>query len=268
MTSVPAPSALGFQSVSNPTALITDLANTGTALVEDVHDDPTLLTLARSLATVLPHRHGDPTGITVLSDRGPVAHRDGFAGFGTGALAVHTDRSGLPEPPGLVMTVCRQRAHHGGESLLVDGRAVYAELAQDHPDVLTALAAPRSVLFGGAAGHLGAIITYRPDNRVSLRLRWDSLARFSPDVARVLPVLRAAVDRQTTEIALRPGQGYVVDNHRWLHGRREFTGPRAMCRVLGQPLPTLAIPTGFKPPSTPRLSARIAGVGGRVRTPT
>lgn len=268
MTSVPAPPALGFQSVSNPTALITDLRGAGMVLVEDVHDDPTLLTLAGSLATVLPHRHGDPTGITVLCDRGPVAHRDGFAGFGTGALAVHTDRSGLPEPPGLVMTVCRQRAHQGGESLLVDGRAVYADLAQDHPDALTALAGPRSVLFGGAAGYLGAIITHRPDDRVGLRLRWDSLARFSPDVARVLPALRAVVDRHTTEIALRPGQGYVVDNHRWLHGRREFTGPRTMCRVLGQPLPTLAMPIGFEPPSSPLSSTAVPEVSGRIRTPT
>jgi alpha-ketoglutarate-dependent taurine dioxygenase len=268
MTSAPAPPSLGFRSVTKPTALITDLTSAGLALVEDVHDDPTLLTLARSLATVMPHRHGDPNGITVLCDRGPVAHRDGFAGFGTDALAVHTDRSGLPEPPGLVMTVCRQTAHHGGESLLVDGRAVYADMAEHHPDALTALAAPRSVLFGGAAGYLGAIITHRPDERVSLRLRWDSLARFCPDVARVLPVLRAVVDRHTTEIALRPGQGYVVDNHRWLHGRRAFTGPRAMSRVLGQPLPTLAMPTGFEPPSSPRLSAGVPGVGGRVRTPT
>lgn len=227
--------------------LVSDLARTGLALVEGVEDERTLLWLAGSLAVVAPHRDGAQDGITLLTDRGRAAERSGLAGFGAGALAAHTDCASLPEPPGLLIVVCREPGHTGGESVLADGQAVYTELARHSPGALASLAMPRSVSFGGTAGHLGSVVTHRPDGRVSLRLRWDSLARFDPDVSRALPDLRAAVDRHTVEIALRPGQGYVIDNHRWLHGRRAFTGPRAVYRVLGDPRVERAVTTGFLP---------------------
>jgi hypothetical protein len=46
---------------------------------------------------------------------------------------------------------------------------------------------------------------------------------------------------------LNAGQGYILDNHRWLHGRRAFTGQRVMYRVNGNPLPHLGITPGFLP---------------------
>jgi alpha-ketoglutarate-dependent taurine dioxygenase len=247
MTRLPAFRPIGPLAEHVVDVLVSDLASTGLAMVEGVDDERTLLWLAGSLAVVAPHRDGAPNGITLLADRGRVAGHGGLAGFGAGALAAHTDRSSLPEPPGLLIVVCRASGRTGGESILADGQAVYADLARHSPGTLAALSVPRSVLFGGTAGHLGSVITHRPDGRVSLRLRWDSLARFSPGVSRVLPDLRAAVDRHTVEIALRPGQGYVIDNHRWLHGRRAFTGSRAVYRVLGDPHVECTATTGFMP---------------------
>jgi Taurine catabolism dioxygenase TauD, TfdA family len=254
MTITPQALSTGFLSASDPGAVATCLNSAGIALVDDIDSDATLLELARPLVTVVPHRDGGPTGITTISDRRDLAERAGMAGFGTDALAAHTDRSSLVNPPGLVLTVCRRAADRGGDSILVDGRAVYGELADSHLEALQCLSTPRSALFGGASGYLGSIFTHRFDGRVRVRLRWDSLARFSPDVSRVLPILRAVVDRHTVQIGLRPGQGYIVDNHRWLHGRREFTGDRTMSRLLGQPL---AMTTGF--PAVP-VSMSLSGV--------
>jgi hypothetical protein len=143
---------------------------------------------------------------------------------------LHTDRSGVADPPDLLMTVCGAEPASGGELLLADGRAVYLDLAQEAPDALAAMATPRSALFGGADGYLGSV--FAPHGaRVAVRLRLDSLVRFGPAVAPHIPTLRAAIDRHTITVSARAGVGYVLDNRRWLHGRRTYTGERLMYRV-------------------------------------
>jgi hypothetical protein len=157
--------------------------------------------------------------------------------------------SGLVNPPALLMMACGQPASTGGECVVIDGKAVYDDLAESHPRVAKALSAPRSVLFGGAAGCLSSVFSASGD-RITIRLRLDELAQFSPETTRWLPVLRAAIDRHATMVRLDTGQGYILDNHRWLHGRRAFTGQRVMYRVNGNPLPHLGVTPGFRPDRT------------------
>lgn len=144
-------------------------------------------------------------------------------------------------------TSCLRPGTTGGECILADGQAIYNELAESQPDALRAFHTPHSVRFGGAAGHLGAIFTDVDTNRVILRLRLDDLAQFSPAVNYWLPALRAAIYRHALTVMLKPGDGYILDNHRWLHGRQPFSGPRVLCRILGNPLPHLMIATGVRP---------------------
>lgn len=151
------------------------------------------------------------------------------------------------------MMSCRRPASSGGDCVLIDGKSVYDDLAESEPDTLRALCAPHSVLFGGWSGHLGSIFTPTGEGRVVLRLRLDELARFSPDVTRSLPAFRAAIDRHAITVRLAAGQGYIVHNHRWMHGWREFTGRRIMYRAIGNSLPHLGIPSGFLPCVAPHL---------------
>ncbi|ONI79020.1 hypothetical protein ALI144C_29430 [Actinosynnema sp. ALI-1.44] len=222
------------------------LAERGLALVEGLADSSDLLRLAESTGTVVPHRDSGADGVTTVADLGAERVQSGFAGFSACALNPHTDRSGVDHPPVLLMTSCGQPAVTGGECVLIDGQAVYNELAESEPDALRALCAPRSVLFGGAAGYLGSIFTDVEDGWVAIRLRLDDLAQFSPEVDRWLPTLRAAIDRHAMRINLDTGQGYVLNNRRWLHGRRAFTGQRVVFRVNASPLPHLGIPFGFR----------------------
>jgi alpha-ketoglutarate-dependent taurine dioxygenase len=203
------------------------------------------LDVARSIASVVPHRDSRPDGVTVLADRGAPANCGGFAGFGRQELIPHTDRSSIECPPGLLMMACGEPAELGGECVVVDGAAVFADLVENEPEAAEALSAPRSALFGGAAGYLGSVFAPEPDGRVTVRLRLDELARFSPSAARWRAVLRSTIDRHLITVALRAGQGYILDNRRWLHGRRAFTGNRVLYRVTANPLPHLAIPFGF-----------------------
>jgi alpha-ketoglutarate-dependent taurine dioxygenase len=177
--------------------LVDVLARRGLVLVDGLADSVDLLRLARSVATVVPHRDSASDGVTTLVDLGSAA-RSGFAGFSACALDPHTDRSGVAHPPALLMLSCSRPATSGGECVLIDGQAVYLDLAEAEPEALAALCAPRSVLFGGASGHLGATI-----------------------------------DRHAVELNLSAGQGYVLDNHRWLHGRRAFTGHRVVRASTG-----------------------------------
>ena len=46
--------------------------------------------------------------------------------------------------------------------------------------MLDALREPRSAYFGGGSGYLGSVFEERDDHRVTVRLRFDGLIRFSP----------------------------------------------------------------------------------------
>jgi hypothetical protein len=227
------------------TGLVAELAAHGLVLLDDVTSADHLLRLAHSIATIVPHRDSDASGLTTIADIGGQV-RSGFAGFSACALNPHTDRSGIVNPPALLMMTCKQPASTGGECVVVDGKAVYDNLAEYHPKAAKALSAPQSTLFGGAAGCLSSVFS-TTGNRIAIRLRLDDLAQFSPEATRWLPVLRAAINRHATMFRLNTGQGYILDNHRWLHGRRALTGQRVMYRVNGNPLPHLDITPGFLP---------------------
>ncbi|WP_197519812.1 TauD/TfdA family dioxygenase [Pseudonocardia sp. HH130630-07] len=209
--------------------VLADLARTGLSLVDAVPDPVSLLALARCIgAVVVPHRDSGPDGVTVIEDRG--ASAAALAGFTCASLYPHTDRSGVVDPPGLLFTVCGREPTEGGESLLVDGRAVYLDLEENDPEALAALSVPSSALFGGADGCLASVFATTNDV-VSIRLRLDSLARFGSRVEPHIPALRAGIERHMWAVPARSGTGYVLDNRRWLHGRRSYVGPRVIYRI-------------------------------------
>ncbi|MFE3280947.1 TauD/TfdA family dioxygenase [Nocardia sp. NPDC059239] len=224
------------------------LANDGIARFDQITSRAQLVTLGASLGQVVPHRDSDGDGITTLENRGGVGRRLGFEGFGSGALQPHTDRSGVTDPPALLLVVCGRRGDSGGDCIAIDGSSVYADLAVNEPRAVEAFSQPRTALFGGAAGYLGSVFELAPGGRIRVRYRRDDLVKFSPDVTRWLPTLNEAIDRHALRFPLDPAQGYVLHNHRWLHGRTAFTG--VMHRLSLNPHPEFAIPSGFVPADT------------------
>jgi hypothetical protein len=216
-----------------------------------------VLRLALRLMIPWPHRDADTDGITLIRDQGALAARPGYAGFGTSALDAHTELSSAACPPALLMLTCVRAASSGGASFIIDGAAVHADLVSEEPDLAAALARPRIAVFGNP-GRSGAVFEREPCGRLTIRLRLDGLARFSPEIRRVLPLLREVIAEHVVELPLRPGQGFLIDNRRMLHGRRSFKGHRTMYRVLGDPAPGLPLRPGFlaarhrlrRPPST------------------
>ncbi|MBK3583649.1 TauD/TfdA family dioxygenase [Streptomyces sp. MBT57] len=189
---------------------------------------------ADRVMTLWKHPDSDADLLTTIRESGHKAWRAGQAGFGRGELAPHTERSSIPRPPRLMMLVCLRRADAGGEVVLTDGQAVHEHLTRTAPEALEHMSRPGTAFYGNGGGHASQIFTPLA-GRAVLRFRRDQLVQFSPLIQRFLPHLDEAIAAHQRVFLLEPGQGYIVDNHRYLHARAAFNGPRECVRALGEP---------------------------------
>jgi len=185
-----------------------------------------------ALGPVVPHRDSGEDGLTVIETDASREARAGNRGFGTGALIPHTDASGNPEPPTHIALYCEEDSAEGGETTLIDGQELYSQLQWSHPEAVTALGRPGSAIYSsGSASHLGAVFERAQDGGVQIRLRLDECGFFSTDAIAHLPSLQSVALGLVRTFRLSPGEGYAINNTRFLHGRRPFMGSRRMLRL-------------------------------------
>ncbi|MEU9763486.1 TauD/TfdA family dioxygenase [Streptomyces sp. NPDC047987] len=232
----------------------------GLVMVDGLGSRASVLAFARRVMTLVPHRHSDPDALTTIRDIGRESRRPGLAGLGTGELHAHTEGSSVPEPPRLMLLVCLRRPVRGGEVFLTDGQAVHDHLAATVPEAVELLSRPGTAFYGDGGGRPSQLLTRHPGGRTSIRYRQDDLAQFSPVVGRFLPGVRAAITANQRTITLSPGQGYLIDNHRYLHARAAFSGPRLCVRALGSPL--FPLQPGFRTDRAESVAAVLALNGG------
>jgi alpha-ketoglutarate-dependent taurine dioxygenase len=230
--------------------IVADLSMNGIAFFRGCSSRNDFLRFACSFMAVRIHRDSDADGVTIIAPGASNHVGTSIAGFSESELHPHTEGSAVDNPPRLLMLSCEQPAHAGGLIRLVDGRDLYRDMAEQAPAMLDALTATRSVYFGGGSGHLGSVFSRTRTGRLTVRLRLDNLVRFAPAAGPHVAHLRRLVAHHTTEIHLDRGEGYVLANDRWLHGRTRFTGHRRMMRLIGDPLPELRIESGFAVPLT------------------
>lgn len=173
------------------------------------------------------HPHEREKGLTIITPRSYAAEGDGLAGFSRLGLDPHTDRSLDVVPPSLVATVILSPGACGGETLLVDGAAVLAVLERSFGR--SAVASLRLRTRDGAT----VPVVERFDGWARIRFRSDRVASVYSDTGdrSALEAWRAMVSRPTP-VRLGVGDGYLVHNHRYLHGRTGFTGTRRLARLL------------------------------------
>lgn len=245
-----------LREVDSTTRLVTGLAMHGAAIFHNAAGRDELLRLARQLATIRGHRDSGDDGVTTIARRSTPDLGVSFAGFTDQKLWPHTDGSAVARPPRVVMLSCIRPARTGGGALLVDGRSLHDQIARTDPALLKALSAPQAASFGGPFGYRGPVFERNAEGRITVRLRLDELGCISP---KHLETLRTLVAKRARVLELRAGDGYILLNDRWLHGRAPFTGDRLMLRVLGDLLPRLDLPPGFLP--------RRAGCAARPHHP-
>lgn len=228
------------------------LARDGLVTFTGVTDPAGLFTLATSVGEVVMHRDSDPEGVTTITDTaGDAAPKPGYRAFSSLALFPHTDGTAQPHPPALLWLACVQPADQGGASILVDAAAVWRTLAAHHPHALAALSTPGLVSFGAAPAYTGSV--FEPataSGRLRVRFRNDELVDPAGAAAEAWPTLLEVIGAHCQELPLAAGQGYVLANSRWLHGRTAYSGGhRRMLRLLGEskarPWPSVVIPDGI-----------------------
>jgi Taurine catabolism dioxygenase TauD, TfdA family len=120
-----------------------------------------------------------------------------------------------------------------GSAVLVDGASVVSEMLDSDPSAVHTLFTPASVRFGNATERSAVLSLLVPGSRAQLRYRDDGLADYS-NVREAITAFRTAVEQFKIEFEMHAGDGYILQNGRWLHGRTGFIGARQMNRLLGR----------------------------------
>lgn len=188
--------------------------------------DETLISAGWNLFTVLcspvPQYSG---GELISSIRVTTAARPGVSHYATSHATGgnHTDGTELDEPPEVTGLLCVSSADSGGETLLVDGRKVIAELSAENRAALSLPLWFHSGVAGSPERHQPVL------NGVELRY----LRRYIEEGQRrrgvepptaALDELDRLTDRADLQlpVLLRRGQLLVWNNRRFVHGRRSF----------------------------------------------
>ena len=170
--------------------------------------------------------------MTVIRPTEQQREHSSVAAFGRGALGLHVDGAGEPVPPPVITLLVKHPSISGGNTILVDAREVLDRLAKKHARTTAALQIRLQMrgqtfplLDQSTPGDARIIVRYRDDGAAQplTTLDRENLESFK----QALHVLRH-------EIAFKTDEGYIVHNHRWLHGRTPFVGTREVHRLLGQ----------------------------------
>lgn len=157
-------------------------------------------------------------------------------------LAPHTDGTYSYDAPGIQLLLCLERDGSGGDTVLVDGFRIAAELRASAVELHDLLATvPVAGQYVGDGVHLRAerpVLRHDHHGRlVQVSLNHADRAPLTiaaEDTERFYAALRAfdalASDpRLQWRFALEPGTALLFDNWRILHGRTGYTGRRRMC---------------------------------------
>jgi alpha-ketoglutarate-dependent taurine dioxygenase len=217
-------------------------------------DDAFLLAFGQGLGEVGIVGNGDP-GVPIYEVTARSADPSAAVSVTARAFDLHTDGSGMLQPPGIVVLACVVATPPGcgGESLLLSAEAVIDHLRTRAGDAaVAALAEPvhrtQVMLPSGAWAMRSVAITEHGPGGWGLRYR-DSLVAtlltgkgLAPRNVRALAALREAVrSLEPTRVALNPGDVLVIDNRRTLHGRTAFDErhPRHLRRMKIYPPPSV-----------------------------
>jgi Taurine catabolism dioxygenase TauD, TfdA family/Gamma-butyrobetaine hydroxylase-like, N-terminal len=165
------------------------------------------------------------------------AHTDQL-GYTDAAIGLHTDQPFLTEPPRYQLLQSIRRADRGGESLLADARAAYRYLESIDRDAAARLVATPVRFHRRQRGFerdiTATTVAWSPAGEFRVRASYFTEAPYRVEFAdmaawyrardRFVRILRD--ERYHYRLRLDPGDVLVYDNHRMVHGRTAFSGPR------------------------------------------
>jgi alpha-ketoglutarate-dependent taurine dioxygenase len=190
------------------------------------------LELSTGFGELFVHRDADPDAITVVKHDPERAGLDGYAALTAGPLKPHTDGSGNRIVPKYVALWCFRNEGVGGECAMADGQAVIKDLLTENPWVVDRLSSQNAAVFKSGTEQYDGPVVWNDGEHWRIRLRIDSNGFFSAEALHAVAILREAIAARTFTFPLEAGDGYVIDNQRYIHGRLTFNGTREMLRTL------------------------------------
>lgn len=235
---------------ANQSHIFDQLAEDGLAFFK-FDDQNDVANRVKTLGEVLRHPDSPDQDFTPIISTGVADYLPGQRGFSTRDLVPHTDQATRERPPELLSFLCLDRAKVGGASVMIDGKAVFDHLAYQHPQFLSQLMDPSSVYHRYEDSFSPIPIFDRLNERdVLLRARFDELSYANSQLWDAMITLKHIMSDLTLRYELQSGEGYILQNTRWLHGRESFSGRRSCLRLLmhasNEHLPTFG---SFKPSS-------------------
>jgi hypothetical protein len=227
----------------------------GGVIVENcaVQPDAVVAVLSSAFGTVDPAGNGIPSRLVfdVTPRLTPTGLSQAGTSRGTGYFGLHSDSAMFVRPHAFVTLACvRAEPGHGGESLAVSAEAIARELLARGAEQAVRVLAQPTFPFAGTCSHEDVVygrILWQHGGRWYVRYReqpfagTDGGARLSDEQVSALAVLHEVLAQPglVHEFALRPNDLWVLDNRRWLHGRRQFTAAAnrllKRCKVLAAP---------------------------------
>jgi hypothetical protein len=211
------------------------ISDIGIAFVHSIKTPQAAKAVAELIGDIRTHRDANEDGVTVVAPNEVETGRTGLQGFSYQPLFPHTDRTIAALPPDLVFIWCEEASATGGVSLLVDASDVYRELCVSSPEIVEQLRQPDAAVFESDGAFIRSPVFFESElqsGRVCVRFRYDKLLYINCAYIAAIPILKATISAKATRVRLRPGQGYIVSNTRWLHGRSGFSGSRRFMRLL------------------------------------
>ncbi|KAL4888253.1 Clavaminate synthase-like protein [Aspergillus ambiguus] len=217
-----------FDLPSDIEAIRERLFRTGIAFIRDSGID-SLVMLGTNLGTVIRPRNEQHPGTGISNIRYAPSLRG--KGYSSEELFLHTDRSGWDQPPRVLISTLQKKSKVGGESIFVDTKLVIQTIKNQNPSLYSFITSSKHTSFRTEDGNFVLRPIYDEQSDL-FRFRFDDGIQFSASVILRVSELLEVMSRCAFHVSLEPGQGYVVDNHRFLHGRTAFTGSRELLRVL------------------------------------
>ncbi|OXA59769.1 probable gamma-butyrobetaine dioxygenase [Folsomia candida] len=207
-----------------------EISKRGIVLVRNIKSEQSLTEISKHFGQVFNPRHGSPNGVANIHPD----HTLEGKGYTRTALLLHTDRSGMDNPPRFLITTVKKQSESGGHSTFVNGKHLQAQILSEDPKLFQLLRDSRMTQFQQEDRSFKCLPMFYGESKI--RCRFDDGIYFNHSLAEKLPHLMRHLAKLQVRVAFKEGEGYILDNHWWLHGRDGFNGDREVLRLLINPV--------------------------------
>jgi hypothetical protein len=208
------------------------LKECGIIFIKDIFSNADATHIADKLGTIVENMDADTQGITEISNKKIGHNKKNSAAFTAKGLYLHTDRSPLATPPNLLMNWTCVKDCDGGEAVLVDGQQIFEYIKSKHQEIIEILTNADVACFtDGIDTFTGPIFNVNDDSTLHVRFRYDQCSFFKLEAKEAIKIFQKTAEKLAHIIDFEVGSGYIIKNHRWLHGRKSFDGYRMVSRI-------------------------------------